>query len=131
MITDDTFEQDFTVTLSDEALENAFRLREETPEWSELSLRLYLDGKGCDGFFYGMSFDKEEKEDLVCEFSQNKKPLRVVTDPKTFEFVQGSHIIWSSHEGQEGFLVENPKHKRFRGKFYLRGFWKKKLGASS
>ena len=117
----------FEVNFSEEALKNAFRLRAENPDWKGLSLRLYLDGKGCDGFYYGLSFDKEEKEDFSQEFLLENQKLTVITDPKTLSFVQSSQISWSEHEGKEGFLVENPKHKRFRGKFYLRGFWKKKL----
>lgn len=122
-------EKKLEVSLSAEALENAFRLQKENPEWRDLPLRLYLDGKGCDGFFYGLSFDKKEEKDLSCLLSKEGKELSVITDEKTHEFVNGSEINWGEHEGQQGFLVENPKHKRFRGKFYLRGFWRKRLAA--
>lgn len=116
-----------TVTMTQEALENTFRLQESTSEWKGLPLRLYLEGKGCDGFYYGLSFDKKRQDDLLCKIIHKNQTVNVITDSKTLEFVNGSHIIWSEHEGKEGYLVENPKHKRFKGKFYLRSFWKKKL----
>ena len=51
----ESFEKD-PVTLTDEALRKAITLQLENPAWYGLSLRLYLEGKGCDGFFYGVTF---------------------------------------------------------------------------
>ena len=119
------------VSFSEEALKNAIRLKEENKNWQNMPLRLYLYGKGCDGFFYGLSFDPKEEGDLACLVSEGEQSITVITDEKTHEFVDGSLINWGEHEGQQGFLVENPKHKRFRGKFYLRGFWRKRLEAAN
>ena len=115
------------IKLTEEALAKALLIQDKTPEWKELSLRLYLEGKGCDGFFYGVSFDKKEADDVCFEQSYKGQNLTLVVDEKTLEFTEGSIIDWGSHNDQEGFIVENPKHKRFRGKFYLRGYWKKRL----
>ena len=126
----ESFEKD-PVTLTDEALRKAITLQLENPAWYGLSLRLYLEGKGCDGFFYGVTFDKREDEDVVFENEYKNQQLNIVVDPRTLEFTQGSEITWGSHDGKEGFIVENPKHKRFRGKFYKRGYWQKKLKETS
>ena len=45
------------ITLSPEALLAARALLAEHPEWQGLPLRVYIDGKGCDGFYYGVTFD--------------------------------------------------------------------------
>ncbi|MCX6125827.1 MAG: iron-sulfur cluster assembly accessory protein [Proteobacteria bacterium] len=103
------------------------------------SLRLYLEGKGCDGFYYGVTFDEPSIEDV--RFPQlnqlnNDFLIDVVVDPETLQFVEGSEIDWVDDERGRGFLVNNPNQKSFRGKFFKREAWKKKLagqlpGASS
>ncbi len=126
----DKIEENFEkepVLITEEALAKALELQNNTPAWQGLCLRLYLEGKGCDGFFYGVSFDKKTDEDLVFENDYKNQTLRLVVDEKTMEFTEGSTITWGKHNEEEGFIVENPKHKRFRGKFYLRGYWKKRL----
>ena len=119
------------LTMTAEAIKAALNLQASHPEWQGLPLRLYLDGKGCDGFFYGVSFDKAEVTDLHFEQTLDGAVVDLITDQDTIEFVNHATIRWDQHEGQEGFLVENPRHKHFRGKFYKRSFWKKKLVAKT
>ena len=90
------------------------------------SLRLYLEGKGCDGFFYGVSFDSKTKADLDLGSIAGSQ-LRLITDHDTLEFVKGSRIDWVEDERGTGFLVENPRHSKYRGKFFKRDVWKQKL----
>ena len=116
------------ITMTDEAIKNALRIQQENSEWLHLSLRLYLEGKGCDGFFYGVSFDAPQKEDL--HFPQGEG-LDLVVDPRTHEFTRGSLITWVDDERGRGFLVENSRHSKFRGKFYKRKFWQDRLKQST
>ena len=81
-----------------------------------MDLRLYLDGKGCDGFFYGVTFDNKTRRSYF-ENSCDDQKLNIIVDQKTLEFTEGSLISWSIHDGTEGFLVENPRHRKFRGSF--------------
>ena len=115
------------IKITEEALSKALEIQNKTPCWFGMDLRLYLDGKGCDGFFYGVTFDKKTSEDLIFENSYNGQKLNIIVDQKTLEFTEGSLISWSSHNGTEGFLVENPRHRKFRGKFYKRGYWRKRM----
>ena len=39
-------------------------------------------GKGCDGFFYGVTFDKREDEDVVFENEYENQQLNIVVDPE-------------------------------------------------
>jgi iron-sulfur cluster insertion protein len=111
------------IELTERAAEMAIKLAAENSEYSGKVLRLYLDGKGCDGFFYGVSFDQPSPQDL--KFSSNNTVI--VVDSDSIEFVDGSNIDWVDDERGRGFLVENPNHRKFRGKFYKRSNWQTKL----
>jgi iron-sulfur cluster assembly accessory protein len=92
-------------------------------ERSGKPLRVWLEGKGCDGFYYGVSFDQANGDDIVFISSG----VQVVVDPQTIEYVDGSEIDWIDDERGRGFLVNNPNHKKFRGKFYKRQQWQERL----
>ena len=115
------------IFMTPESVCAAVKMQKNNPDWESLPLRLYLEGKGCDGFFYGVTFAQQKPEDLVFQQQSEDFKVQVVVDPETFEFVKGSTIQWVDDERGQGFLVENPKHRNFRGKFYLRSYWKKKL----
>jgi iron-sulfur cluster assembly accessory protein len=111
------------ITFSPKALVEAQRLLAEKPEWRGLPLRVYLDGKGCDGFTYGVAFDEARGDDVA--WSQDG--VAIVIDPQSLKFMRGSQVDWVDDERGQGFLVENPMHKRFRGKFYKKSDWEKRL----
>lgn len=112
-----------SVALDQRALEAAIRLQLEEPDYAGLPLRLYLDGKGCDGFYYGVTFAEKAPDDIV--FQQDS--ITIIVDPDTIEFVQGSTITWVDDERGCGFLVNNPNHRKFRGKFYKKRAWQERL----
>jgi len=115
------------VTLTPAALAQAEHLAATEPAYQGKPLRLYLDGKGCDGFYYGVAFDETLPQDLV--LTQGRVTL--VIDPATLPFVEGSTIDWVDDERGRGFLVDNPQHKRFRGKFFKKKAWQERLTSSS
>jgi len=111
------------ITLSEEALANALVLERENQDYQGKDLRVYLDGKGCDGFFYGVAFDVRSQDDLVFPH----EGIDVIVDPESLKFIDGSTVEWVDDERGRGFLVENPGHRKFRGKFYKRENWEKRL----
>ncbi len=111
------------ITLSDDAQNAALTLSQQNPQFAGKPLRVYLDGKGCDGFYYGVTFDDASADDI--HFRQGQ--IDVIIDPRTLEFVQGSIINWVDDERGRGFLVDNPKHRKFRGKFYKKKTWQDRL----
>ncbi|SME89588.1 HesB/IscA family protein [Pseudobacteriovorax antillogorgiicola] len=113
------------IFITEEARQNAITMQSSNDNFRNLPLRLYLEGKGCDGFYYGVTFDEKTEQDL--EFPQEN--LLVICDPDTLEFCSGSTITWVDDERGRGFLVENPQHRKFRGKFYKRQAWQDKLTA--
>ena len=114
-----------SVCLTEDALRQALKMRGDHSDWAGMALRLYLDGKGCDGFYYGVTFDDKDPKDYVLKLGE----LEVVVDDDTYEFVIGSTIDWVDDERGQGFLVNNPNHRKFRGKFYKRQTWQDKLTA--
>ncbi len=106
-------------SLSPEAHRKALELQNDFPRYRNLPLRLYVEGKGCDGFTYGVSFDDSAPDDL--HFVQDG--LSCIIDPQSLEFCKGSQIEWVDDERGTGFLVENPNQRKFRGKFYKRKAW--------
>ncbi|MFK7823882.1 MAG: HesB/IscA family protein [Oligoflexales bacterium] len=115
------------IIFSDDAIINALDLRKNNPDWQEKSLRLYLEGKGCDGFYYGVCFDEAKPEDLRLAQSFGGESIDLLVDSDTLKFTDGSQIIWVDDERGKGFLVENPNHRKFRGKFFKRSNWEQRL----
>lgn len=115
------------ITLTDDALANALRLQQETDGWRGLPLRVYIEGKGCDGFYYGVSFDAAAKDDVTW----TQGALTLVIDKPSLQFLEGATVTWVDDERGTGFLVENPHHKRYRGKFYKKKAWQEALTSSS
>jgi iron-sulfur cluster assembly accessory protein len=115
-----------SITLSPEAITQALCLKKDQPQ--DAVLRLYLEGKGCDGFYYGVSFDSKTPEDQIfLQAGDDGQSVELAVDTESLKFVSGSQVIWVDDERGRGFLVENPRHKKFRGKFYKRAGWQERL----
>lgn len=116
------------ISIDARALEQALVYKKNNPQWAGFSLRVYLSGKGCDGFNYGVSFDPAEETDLRATYmNEAGESIELVVDPETYKFVRHSTLTWVDDERGRGFLVENPKHKKFRGKFFKRAGWEQRL----
>jgi iron-sulfur cluster insertion protein len=114
--------------MTDAAVRQAVRFQEEHSEWASLSLRIYLAGKECDGFTYGVSFDETLPEDH--HFPQrlsDGSQIDVVVDGQAVRFINDSVVDWVDDERGQGFVVTNPGHKKFRGKFYKGKNWERRL----
>jgi len=116
-------DQNIPVVFSDEAVGAALELQAKTPEYQGQAVRLYIDGKGCDGFYYGVTFDSPMKDDLKF----NIKGIQVIIDAETLKYIRGSEISWVNDERGTGFLVSNPNHKKFKGKFFKRENWQERI----
>lgn len=115
------------IILEENAYNQAKLLQKENSDYFGKPLRLYIEGKGCDGFYYGVTFDEPNSEDL--SFKQDD--ISIIIDPDSYIFCQDVSITWVDDERGRGFLVENHNQKKFRGKFYKRPSWQKKLKQGS
>lgn len=115
------------IRLTERAIEAVLELQRVNAQFSESILRLYIDGKGCDGFYYGVTFSDQLEGDVEVL----TKPIRVFIDQNSLEFMRDAIIDWVDDDRGRGFLVENPHHGKFRGKFFKRQAWQEKLSSSS
>ncbi len=94
------------VGVTEEAAEEALDLlRSEDMDTGEAGLRLFVKQGGCAGLSYGMRFEHEpEDDDAVFE----RQGLRVLVDPASLDYVQGSVLAFEGGLQGEGFHVQNP-----------------------
>jgi iron-sulfur cluster assembly accessory protein len=72
------------------------------------ALRLYVQGGGCSGLTYGMSFDKLETGDDVAFRDQ---ALTVVVDHASAPLLEGVKVDFLLGLEQSGFKIYNPNAK--------------------
>jgi len=73
---------------------------------TEAMLRVWVAGAGCGGLRYGMGIDEKEPEKDDCVFESNG--VRVVIDPQSLSFMDGSTVKWIEAGESSGFDIENP-----------------------
>jgi len=115
-----------SISMTEAASQAAHTLKIEQREYRDLCLRVYIDGKGCDGFYYGVTFDAKTPGDFVF----HAEAIELIVDPKSLYFLYGSTIDWVSDDRGTGFIVNNPNHERYRGKFYKKKAWTEALEPS-
>ncbi|MCC6921126.1 MAG: iron-sulfur cluster insertion protein ErpA [Alphaproteobacteria bacterium] len=71
-------------------------------------LRVAVNGGGCQGFSYDFSFDaRPADEDMLIE----RDGARVLIDPMSAEYLQGSEIDWVDALIGASFQIRNPNAK--------------------
>jgi iron-sulfur cluster assembly accessory protein len=67
-------------------------------------LRVFVEGGGCSGLQYGMSFDlpKEDDHEIVSE------GVPVLLDPTSLAYLQGSEVDFDDGLHGKGFEIKNP-----------------------
>jgi len=69
------------------------------------ALRIYVAGRGCSGYQYGMALDNRSQED---DFVFESEGLKVIVDAESLQYMGGSRIDYIDDERGKGFLIENP-----------------------
>jgi iron-sulfur cluster assembly accessory protein len=69
------------------------------------ALRVFVAGGGCSGMQYGMTFDDEAREGDAEFFAGG---LRVIIDPISAGYLQGSSIDYIDSLMGGGFKIDNP-----------------------
>lgn len=67
-------------------------------------LRVGVKGGGCSGFQYQLAFDEQRGDDNIFE----DRGLRILVDPDSLPYVEGSVIDFVEALTGAGFKVENP-----------------------
>jgi iron-sulfur cluster assembly protein/iron-sulfur cluster insertion protein len=67
-------------------------------------LRVFVEGGGCSGFQYGMSFDLPKADDKVIE----TEGVEVLVDPTSLAYLNGTNIDFDDGLHGKGFELKNP-----------------------
>ena len=100
------------ITVTDAAVEQVKKIMTEDPEAKGAYLRVQVVGGGCSGMSYKLGFDKE-KTDKDKTFDLDG--FQMVVDSKSYLFLAGTTLDFSSGLNGKGFEFNNPNATRTCG----------------
>ena len=96
---------DELIVLTESAAVKIKGLMAEEPEGESSVLRVAVQGGGCSGFEYALGFDRgAQAGDHELEFHG----VKVVVDPFSAPYLQGSTIDFLEGLQESGFKIDNP-----------------------
>jgi iron-sulfur cluster assembly protein len=75
-------------------------------------IRVGVEGGGCSGLMYQLSFDNNEKEE---DKSFENNGIKVVVDKKSYLYLVGTILDFSGGLNGKGFVFTNPNANRTCG----------------
>jgi iron-sulfur cluster insertion protein len=100
-----TLVQTTTVSLSPAAAAVVRDLLKQRNLGEGYALRVFISGRGCSGFQYGMGLDNKPDETDSTFESQG---LKILVDEVSLQDMNGATIDFVDDERGKGFLVDNP-----------------------
>ena len=92
------------VTLTDIAAEKVNQFMDGQAAEGDVGLRVGVRGGGCSGFQYALALDERRDDDHVFDASG----IRVLVDPASLRYVDGSTVDFTESFQGSGFEVTNP-----------------------
>lgn len=99
------------IKVTESAKKQALRLMEDEGK-DGLFIRVGVEGGGCSGLMYQLTFDNETKEGDK-EFMDND--IKVVVDKKSYLYLVGTTLDFSGGLNGKGFVFNNPNADRTCG----------------
>ena len=100
------------ITVSENAKEHAIQLIKNENRPADTFIRVGVDGGGCSGLMYNLTFDHEMKDgDQTFE----DKGIKIVVDRKSFLYLVGTELDYSGGINGKGFTFINPNANRTCG----------------
>jgi len=99
------------ITATPSAVKHLRELLQSRPTEEGTGLRLMVKRGGCAGMEYAMKLDQAGGQDQV--FDQDG--VKLIVDPESMGFLDGSQIDYSDSLSDAGFKVENPQAARSCG----------------
>src|SRR3954452_15835643 len=98
------------IQISEKAIKEVKRIQATDPTATGAMLRVMVVGGGCSGMSYKLGFENQEPaaSDKVFE----KDGVKVVCDPKSLLFLNGTELDFSDGLNGTGFVFNNPNAKR-------------------
>jgi iron-sulfur cluster insertion protein len=90
------------ITITDSAAKKIVELAEQ--EGKEPTIRIAVQGGGCSGFQYALSFDAQADGDDVTKNGS----AGVAIDPMSFLYLDGATLDWIESLEGSGFSIKNP-----------------------
>lgn len=98
-------DQTTSVMLTPAAAEVVRGMLQERSLDESFALRVYVSGRSCSGYQYGMALDNKPSE---TDATYESEGLKVLVDEISIQYMVGSMIDYINDERGTGFLVENP-----------------------
>jgi iron-sulfur cluster assembly protein len=99
------------ITVTDNAKKQAIRLMEDEGK-EGLFIRVGVQGGGCSGLMYQLTFDNQ---DLEGDKSFEDNGIKVVVDKKSYLYLIGTTLDFSGGLNGKGFVFQNPNADRTCG----------------
>ncbi|MBP6458574.1 MAG: iron-sulfur cluster insertion protein ErpA [Crocinitomicaceae bacterium] len=99
------------IKVTDSAKKQALRLMEDENK-DGYFIRVGVQGGGCSGLMYQLTFDNELKEEDKT-FEDND--MKVVVDKKSYLYLLGTTLDFSGGLNGKGFVFQNPNADRTCG----------------
>lgn len=99
------------IKVTDSAKKQALRLMEDENK-DGYFIRVGVQGGGCSGLMYQLTFDNELKEE---DKSFEDNDMKVVVDKKSYLYLIGTTLNFSGGLNGKGFVFQNPNADRTCG----------------
>jgi len=94
------------ITITTTAAEKLTTIMDQKGLSETHALRVFVQGGGCGGMQYGMTFDDSPREDDEV-YEQNG--LKVLVDPTSLFYIDGANIDYIDNLMGGGFHIDNPQ----------------------
>ncbi len=102
---------DAVVSVTENAASQIKSLLAEEKDSQGKGLRLFVEGGGCSGMQYGMTFDEARTGDLTVAFHG----ISVLVDPLSANYLRGTVVDFVDSLNGGGFKISNPNARRSCG----------------
>lgn len=100
------------ITITERAKNKALELMQKENRPTNTFIRVSVEGGGCSGLTYKLSFDNQLKEnDKVFE----NNGIKIVVDKKSFLYLVGTELDYTDGLNGKGFVFNNPNASRTCG----------------
>jgi iron-sulfur cluster assembly protein len=99
------------LTVTDAAKKQSLRLMEDEQK-DGFFIRVGVQGGGCSGLMYQLTFDNQENEG---DMSFENNGVKVVVDKKSYLYLVGTTLDFSGGLNGKGFVFQNPNADRTCG----------------